>query len=628
MKTPLFAASTFLLGFCVSGGAVAQPEAAAVKVEVKPSVQRFIGNVSKLDRYKYFNFHNPVTVTDSGFRERVAEELGVFPGREVGGFTWTANRTKEDPNRPGYFDHQSIKEFVLTPTHNGGEVSFRLEQFRPFNNAPYVVAGGGEEWFPEWSRKDADGNVREWTMRNYDAYADFINAMIQYEYNWLPKDKLYIEILNEPNANMGKHGMTHQDIFESHKLTAPKVKAVHPEVHVGGPADCWPAYQKNDFKIWDQMMRPFIDQCADELDFIAIHFYEHVGFNPTIGKTGDHRGFHRVAATMDLVENYQHNTKGVVKPFVISEYGATVHPRGLSGPDETYPRSEKVWDIMTAVLEKMHLFIERPDRVASTTPYIMIYSPWEGPEPYYAMYNEPAPGRFVETDLVKVYEFIKGVNGSRVVVDVDHHRIQAHAFVDGTDLWVWLVNTSQHESFPVDIETIWPVETKVFAQEVRRIKLVDGLPALVKTSRWDEDQGPMTLDPEENVIVKFTAQNWIRMIDQVYDETHYGKQTILPIQDGPVAVEVPGVADGVQQATLRVSYARPEAKVLEAMTVVVNGQTFELPEAELITDESVWSARELLLPGELIQAENTVEVSFPSAGGHLSSVVLETRQAG
>lgn len=88
--------------------------AATVAVSLQPALQRFIHNISTLDRMKWFNVHSAPGNSVSWRPEDVAQfdrdGYRAHLGREFA-FSGILGELREDPNRPGYVDAAQLAQF-------------------------------------------------------------------------------------------------------------------------------------------------------------------------------------------------------------------------------------------------------------------------------------------------------------------------------------------------------------------------------------------------------------------------------------------------------------------------------------------------------------------------------------
>ncbi len=602
--------------------AEAAPAPLHANIVVEPATQRFIGGISTLDRPTVINHHNSVTVTDAASRRVVIDELDIVPGREIGTFSWIAMHSEESQDRPGYFDAESMQRFAASEAYWAGEVAHRPEHFELYPDAPFVVAVD-PGLFPEWSRVH-EGRQYPWMMPNYPALADFFNIALTLPEVWyFPTDQLLLEVANEPNAHMGPREMTLQDIIDGHREIADPIRAVHPDIRIGGPTDCWPRFERNDFTGFDWIMKPFMDATHDKMDFWSLHLYEYVNHYDVIGKDPERRGLHRSAATLDLMDNYNLNAYGELKPLVISEYGAIVDAKTLEDP-ESYPRGIRYWDVITGVLDKMILMIDRPDRVISSTPYVMIYAPWEGAEPWYTLYNEPQPGEFVPTDLMNLYRLLADLDGERVATTCDERMVAVRSFVDGDNLYVWAGNLSYARSATLDLTLDLPEGTTVREGTVQALRLIDGHPALTQSGCWGNGREHFTLGPEEHLVAHFKLRDFESFTAAEHETTCYSDQTIVPITEDGAAftLTLPELDGPATHAILNLAISQPEQELLNEVTLTFNGATFTAPGGFAEDDENWWTIRSFEIPVELLRDENAINAQFTVPEGHVSTAIL------
>ncbi|MBH8590567.1 xylan 1,4-beta-xylosidase [Paenactinomyces guangxiensis] len=127
---------------------------------------------------------------------------------------------------------------------------------------PKLLASGDQTIF-EWK-----GNVTP--PKNYEKWSDLVKAVVSHfveRYGLEEVLKWPFEIWNEPNLVNFWKDADKQEYFKLYKVTANAVKAVHPDLQVGGPAICGGA---------DEWIVEFLEFCDIEkvpVDFVSRHAY-------------------------------------------------------------------------------------------------------------------------------------------------------------------------------------------------------------------------------------------------------------------------------------------------------------------------------------------------------------------
>ena len=569
-------------------------------VDVNLNVLHTVGGVSEFERKKWINVHSHISETDwrgeSDKLNYLFNELDVYLGRSVGGFTWSAiNFTpKEMPS-------------VFSNLRNNYGQRTDIHQYEK-NTISYK-----EQIFDKMSGAEAGRHAAEYLNNVYGSGGT----------SGAPRPQ-YVELMNEPLAQIGKKA-SYNEIFDYLQDIATALKANAPaDVKIGGFTAAWPTLAPNNFNSWNKTWKNFIDRMGDQVDFYSIHLYD----NPTEDyvRSGSYN-----EAIMDMIEHYGELT-GKDKPFVISEYSAL--PGDLRNQQWS---SQRDWLYMKSMNNMMVQFMERPDQILKAVPFVVGKADNEWgyrngiPYAYRLMRkaNEPNSytGNWVWTDLIKFYELWDDVNGSRVDSVDNNINIQTDAYVDGNKAYVIL------NSFSTDAETInlnlnGIDNNAVQSVEVRNL-FNNGQGADLTVSNHTFDlNSTLELQPGATMIAEYTFKNDV-LIDEVSEETkYYADKYLRPISANTAnSFRINGVTDSIDgEATLRIGVGRDHNRSLTPV-VQVNGTKIDSPveyrgDDQLARDE-FFGVLEVEIPYDLIQTNNTVDITFSDNGGHISSLAMQ-----
>jgi agarase len=339
---------------------------------------------------------------------------------------------------------------------------------------------------------------------------------------------------------------------------------------------------------------------------------------------------------LDLVENYAHNVTGRDIPLVISEFGGGLKDWQTSTTLNTYSELRD-WHILKSVMGKVMGFHERPDRMAKAIPFIVGKATWfSGYEtnPYpYVTYRWDG-GAWVQTHLPKFFEFWKDVEGDRFPVETTDPDLQAHAFVTNTAVHLCLNNIDAFAQANADIAALLEPGMSVKSASLTRLYWDGSAPAfasMTPLATWTN----LVLEPYESAILHLTLNQAPSRAVQLYQKSHYGDRTVVGYTNTPQTFTV--LADmnrgEIHKATLKVGVTRSFGSTVSPI-VTFNGQA--LPQATDWpggTQEGVPGGAggrdqfdgtiRIPVPAGWVQATNTVDVSFNSPGGFISTVILE-----
>ncbi|MFY0598574.1 MAG: T9SS type A sorting domain-containing protein [Cyclobacteriaceae bacterium] len=456
----------------------------------------------------------------------------------------------------------------------------------------------------------------------------------------MPKPK-YFEILNEPLfpfVDFPPAGQSPEpiiDIFNYHKDVAIKMKELSPETKVGGYVAAFLIFEENNFQRWNDRWKLYIDVAGEHTDFYSAHFYDFPGIGNGIEQ---YRKGANNEATLDMLEHYTHLVDKE-KPLLISEYGSQVH----DWYGEQWS-SFRDWLFLKAANSMMIQFMERPDRIEKALPFTVIKAQWgfgfTGPNipyPWRMMRQDQEPsnytpsgysGEWVWTDYIKFYELWDEVNGTRIDTKSEDINIQTDAYVDGNKAYV-VFNSLIPES-----TTVQPTIDGLNANEIESVRVRHLYLASDNTVKLDytdyayDPEQVLALGAEATMIVEYTFKEEMT-IDNTSNETKYYATDYLKSIQGeqPISFEVNGVQTSDHgEAVLRVGAGRDHASSLTPI-IKLNGTRINSQIAYRGDNQDerpkFFGLLEIDVPYNLVEENNTVEVTFPESGGHVSSVALQ-----
>lgn len=574
------------------------------KVVVKPTIKRYLGNISSLDRSKYFNLHSTgssdiegdlytnynVSPHGRGFWGPAAVavqqegQVGVYPTSSTG-----TNEVRdvsryiatEHPNKI-YFegvDKVALSDWVVSYFKNSVGVNLRPEFYEPMNE-PFVHA------------------------------RDFYN-----EPDWDPVAEARVKL----------------EMTEVYNQIGIKIHAA-PELanmKVIGYAAAYPSFEKNDFSIWNQNMKMFMDEAGANMDALSTHLYD--GINQ-IGQDTRRSGSN-MEAVLDLIESYSFHKWGIIKSHVISEFG------GIVG--NTYSDINNVQSIRSQNSLLFGLF-ERQDITELTIPFTTGKSTWHITEannylPYKAVLYKPVPmgvpldqvTSWEYTDRIYFYELWKNVSGDRIEFNSTNPDIQVQGFRDGNKLFLALNNLDDFDrSISLQLQSV----SGATPNDVRIKSLIINPNELAQFT----DQTTLVL-PEsynlkanETVVFEYTYDNTFSYDNAIILNRHYTNESTVQAITANSSMtytfsNVP--SSSIASATLRMSIGRKHNRS-KSPTVLINGQALSVPTNwkgyDQANRDDFFGMIEIDVPAESLQASTSVTLTFPDSGGHLSSLVLIT----
>ena len=592
--------------FSVSLGATAP-----VTVSIDLETQRFLGDVSSLDRDKYFTFHSGAGSDSqiSAFRS----EYDVEFGRQFWGpLPYARNQTGQVGVYPN-----------VTPSTD--------QSVRPVSQM--VQTGHPRDAL----RYDTD----------VQAAADWVTTYYTTVVNDVPE---FYEPMNEPFVHAGDSEFASAPSAEAMRLKMAQLYAAIGEavdetpalanMNVVGYASAWPSMELWDFGHWDSRMKMFMDVAGDHMDAFSVHLYD--GVNVT-GQNNRRSGSNS-EAILDLVETYSYAKWGEVKPHALTEYGGIEQGYGEQYTDIRSAQS------LRSINHLLFNFLEREDDVLISVPFITDKSTWflnsgNGCEPYGGAlwkladgHSGNCTGAFEYTWRIHFFDLWKDVAGERGVIETSDPDIQAQLFVDGSTAYV-AVNNLADNTQTIDLEFLSSMPG-LQSVEIREMEIPISAalqPTYTETTQTTAPES-VTLDTGGTAVLVYNFDSPIEFNKTVHSEKYYTSKHLQPIvANQAVTFDFNGVQTaGEGEATLRMSIGRKHDRS-KAPVVMVNNTPVDVPVDwkgyDQANRDDFFGMIEVPVPIQLLGANNTVSVAFPDSGGRISSMILaveavESAQAG
>jgi len=614
----------------VSAPALAQD----VSVNVHLNTQHSVAGVAEFDRSAYIVMHSSLTENEwdsNAQRDQFLDEYDVYLGRNNGTLPWELSQTRQDQARTGWPDMAHIASRGQS-SRNG--YANRSAVHKHEHRLQSGMIGGQSPMYP--NGQTHGGN---WSLQDYEAMGEFMAQHLKHHYgaggqSGEPRPMM-LEVMNEPFVKAWQLGTTNANLSDMHNVVAERVRAVNPDVMVGGYSSAWPEFDANGFTHWRENWKLFIDRAGANMDFFAVHIYD----NPAeeANRPQRNRRGSNAEAILDIIEHYSMLTLGEVKPFNISEYG--YFERDLDGTPYTRQRD---WLNLRTFSSMMMQFMERPDRVIKAIPFMILKANWWSHSsgeryPYRLLrqQNELAGEtgtQWVYTDFVKFYQLWSDVNGTRLETDASDPDVQVDAYVDGRRVYV-ILNNLDYEPVDVNLDMIDAMGTTLEEVYVKHLFAdASGIPTLDEYEAAEVSS--FTLDAEATAVLEYTFASDIS-IEQDYAERSYYADTYLEAIRGrrTTTFMFDGVALGAEgEAVLRLGISRFHGTTRIPTAVTVNGTEIALPSDWKGDDQTerigFYGVIEFPVPLALLQERNEVEVQFDRAGGTIASAVLRVYERG
>ena len=569
-------------------------------VLVEPTVKKFIGDVSELDRSKYFNIHAPgkTRLLESFYEQYNVEQSGrgfYGPGidakklmGEVGLYPKSNNKKSNKP-RP-------ISRYVAT------------EHPRNIYKEGIDIEAAAK-WAVNYFKNTKQGNTPLW----YEPMNEpFVHAKDFYEEkDWDPAAELRVKT----------------EMSQLFRALAEKIHAdpALKNIKVMGYGAAWPSFELKDFQNWETNMGLFLDIAGDQLDAISYHLYD--GINQ-VGQENKRSGSNN-DAIMDLVETYSYQRWGIIKPHAITEYG------GIAKKEFSLISNMQSIRSQNAMIFGL---LDREDRLEISIPFTTDNAKWHITKandylPYKAVLwraeNMGVPKNqitgWVYTNRIQFYELWKAVRGERVFVSTSNPDIQVQGFLDEKKLFVALNNLDDNaQQVALDLSSI---KSNVKDLLVKSLTIYKEDFPLYYEKTISSIPEVFSIDPAQTIVLEFNLNNTILFKNQIKSNRYYSSNYLIPIKaDKELVFEFNDVDLGVGFAKLSMSLGR-EHDLSKAPEVLVNGEKVEVPSNWKGYDQAnrkkFFGAIEIPIPMDFIVKNNTVKIYFPDTGGHLSSLILD-----
>lgn len=576
---------------------------AGTTASVNLNIRHEVGGISEFDREKYITVHSSLTegdwVGEEAKLDYLINDLDVHFGRDNGIMILYLDQVAEDPNRPGYADPADMTAIGQSYREDFYGTQYAKRHSMDAKND--VMIGGQTRAF--WTGEDnPHGRLKPgWQLAGVEASGEFMGHFLNEFYRdegqgpqqGAPRPK-YLEILNEPLYELidGHKGstVTPLEVFEFHNEMAAAIRTVNDTTLLGGYTTAFPIFEERDFARWDERMKLFIDTSGAYMDYFSLHFYD---FNDRHYKGRDYYKGGRVEATMDMIEQYSLLRLGEVKPFLISEYGGRDH---LREKGNWSPRRD--WEFMKAFSPLMLSFMDRPDVILKSIPFIVAKAEWGTSNgiPYnWRLLRKASEGsdggldEWVFTEQIKFYELWSDVTGTRVETKSSNLDVMMDAYVDGHKAYVILSNLNDAPE-QVRLKLFDGRKTGLKSVKVKQLHLKGEAPQLLVYEQ-KKPLHKLTLANEATAIIEYTFNQKI-LIPQTLTETKYYSTTYnQPIEAGAaIEFKLEEVAKNRgRDAVLRIGLGRDKDRSRQPV-VKFNGVPLEVPSNYRGTEQKIRSA--------------------------------------
>lgn len=643
---------------------IALPDAS---VSINYDVRHIVGGIDTFDRRKFITLHasntDPAWFGSNGTHSRNApnaspdlmtdflEGYDVYLGRDTGPLSYRLGLLDEDSTRPGYADPLDMSaQGTNIKSNYSNATSAQAATIRQHEgrNTDMIMGAQQHPFWPDGTPHPANG----WAFSQEDTTTTPLGTatgeyMSRYLVDYFKQSSTdptgqpkptFVEVMNEPLYDLvdfATNPTTFEKVFEFHNTIAAEIRKLNPNIKIGGYTAAFPNLEEENFNRWRQRDKAFIDIAGANMDFMAIHLYDFPAKHRSGIVKQEIRSGSNLEATLDMYEQYTTSLFGAPKPFIISEYGAQVHTL------KDLPWSPlRDWYKLKSTNAMLMSFLERPNTIEKTIPFIVLKAEWgriSDTVPYQSRLMRQAfeadgssGEEWVYTELVKFYQLWSEVKGTRVDSISTDPDILIDAYVDGNTSYVILNNLEFEEksialnNLGLDIQNIDNIQIQSL--------YFDGTTPILETTDHSTSLQRISLGAEGTVIVKTEYSNAVSISKTSFETKTYANEMLQPItQDQRIDFSVDNINVGLHgEAVLRVGIGRDHGLSLTPL-LSVNGIEVDIPEDFRGYDQNLnglgradfFGVIEIPLPYDALLSNNTISLTFPDTGGHVSSLAIQ-----
>ena len=584
----------------------------SVQVMIDLSQRQILGDTSELDRSKYFNVHssyrgNGLTVDNL----EQFKELNVGFGRAFDG-PFAAHK-KGTP----YPDTETIKAAGLKAISEA-----KADPRYAYRQSRYIMTNSHNDAF------NMEDDPKE--------MARFAVDILEYNYEDDFRPDFYAP-MSIPFVAADKYGedqaAVRERMTELYAEVGKEIDRRGLSTQVIGYCSAWPMMHYWDFGHWRERMKMFMDNAGPYVDGFCF-----LQLDATHMQQDDlRRSGSRAEALMDLIETYGFIKWGAPKPHAISEYGDVSHGWPL-GDDYTPARASAELNSYNHFLFSL---LGRQDRILIAVPFLTTKSPWfyQNPknewQPFSADLWRPdpesiqdgVPTRFIETEKMEFYRLWRDVTGHRATTTSSDPDILSYAFVNQTEAFICLNNFEDSQrTVDLNFSSTLP-ELKTLT--VKRMFVPKKQAVIYSKKSEDKMPAQLIMEPHESIILHGTFAKELATHSTITTKSHYSSDFLQTIKaNQAITFEINGVTthEGAT-GTVRISIAR-EHQLSKQPTLTVNGHDIAFPNDWMGYDQAnqkggYFGAIPVQLGMGILNADNTITLTFPEDGGWVSTAILE-----
>jgi len=576
-----------------------------VTISLDLGIKKYVGKVNKLNRNKYFGIQS--SYTSDELKDEAAYlygEIGLHAAKDFYG-----------PEPSGNLQNISVNK-VDKEALNIQEKFAGNTIFKEYSTSDFIMTQKvpSKVFNPNLEAKEEALKMVEYTKALY------------------PKKPKYYEIMDEPFESVslfsGDPLEVKTQISNFYSVVSKVFKKELPEVKIGGYSSSRPLFELNDFKNWEENHKLFMDIAGGQVDFISTKLYDELDKDTA---TLNYCSGSNSEAVLDLIDTYSYSKWNQLKPHLITEYGLKVPDwKGTSFTPQygTY--------IVQSLNNFVMSFMDKPNSIEKAIPYVLgkeekFYSDTRNnskgnPHPW-AIVRKNNEGNYVYTDLVKFYEFWKGVEGERVYISSNNPDIQVNSFHD-KGKWYIICNNLSDKAETLNFSFTNNDIVRISNYTLRRLYAnEEGILDLTEANT-DLHIDQLEIDPHETFMMICEVSEEVQFATSIVEYNNYSEQLLQPIvADVAQNFKFSKVVTGKGKANIRLSFGRSRASDMKP-EVKLNGEYVLTPTNWAGYDQSnrstFFGTLVIPIPISYLKEENEVSVTFADNGGKISSVVINT----
>ncbi|MGG1554015.1 cohesin domain-containing protein [Paenibacillus ferrarius] len=561
-----------------------------------------------------------ITLLDEAY-QKVTNDWGFTPGRGAFHYSLATDNAglKEDTAHPGYADFTETNKIYA----KNQDAIDKFDNLYASVGKNYVLTlDGWPKWMWEDPNSAASVHFGTPSYANFDAAADSAAKLIKsIDTRFDGRGPKYVEVKNESTIPqewwffLTNPSQAWNKLAEFHNKVATAVKAENPDVLVGGPSSAFMYLEKNGFDEAKAQLK-FMDDTRDTLDWYSHHFYENSNLFIN-DRSNNSDGFlsGRLEAVLDLLKAHMVNTNNV-KPIYITEEGTY----NTGGTDLDY------FQKLVAYNGYMLRFMNYADSIGMLVPYLYPIINWKPTaDNTFYKYNETMNGLKEQMTPLEAYvDMWKDYRGAFLPSEADNDRVYTNAVRYNDKVYVAVQNlNSQRVNLDLNVLTggtgIANITRKHFYLEKGNLKYEEENVA---------DLNNVYMRVQEMSVFEITLDSNPQFAKTWERKSSFARQELQATSEtAPAEFTIPTSIADLAKSTLRVGFGKDGSGFKTDMTVEINpgsgsGESFTKDLEFTNKSGDVLTFADFKLDPSKVKSNNTIRITIPENGGHITSVQL------